>query len=585
MSLARRFCVNESDAEELVNATFAKVVDNIDDYLEQSAFFAWMCQILTNLFRESVRRKSNKNEIFSGDVPEVADDGAQEEIFRNLDHSLLRDAIRELPADQRELLLLHYFMDMPVAKIAKFLSIPNGTVFSRLHYARKALADKLGAAAKKPDGRALLLALALCGIAALGATASLAVGRLLLSAPAAQEQQANDGAAATGATGGASDGTGATGGTGGESGGTDLSANQPQQENTLMNTRIMLAPLAALSLAAQAETATFLGTEDQANTSALTKSASWSNGIAPTNSAAADYEYLLEGDNTKFRSPPKGSVTVYANPFRVGTVGGTVGRFRDCNTKKNPLKFANGLVLANGSFYRENSRTEENALDADVTVTAPESAPFEFYGASTTGYGNYIMRGTWASAAGTKILFSSKVSEENPTFGVTFTSPFDLSGFHGTMGVAATESGCGPFRLLMNTATMPGTVEVGAGGIFGTLYAKSVVSVGTLLLEGGARLAIPADADAATNGLICVTESFATTGSVTVDMTNVSSPLAKKTPILTLAPGCEGTLNASSFSLTLDGAEIDTLSSDFMFVVASRTLYLSSCSPTMMVFR
>ena len=74
MSLARRFCVNESDAEELVNATFAKVVDNIDDYLEQSAFFAWMCQILTNLFRESVRRKSNKNEIFSGDVPEVAED-------------------------------------------------------------------------------------------------------------------------------------------------------------------------------------------------------------------------------------------------------------------------------------------------------------------------------------------------------------------------------------------------------------------------------------------------------------------------------------------------------------------------------
>ena len=250
MSLARRFCVNESDAEELVNATFAKVVDNIDDYLEQSAFFAWMCQILTNLFRESVRRKSNKNEIFSGDVPEVADDGAQEEIFRNLDHSLLRDAIRELPADQRELLLLHYFMDMPVAKIAKFLSIPNGTVFSRLHYARKAIAAKLGAAAKKPDGRALLLALALCGIAALGATASLAVGRLLSSAPAAQEQQANDGAAATGATGGASDGTGATGGTGGESGGTDLSTNQPQQENTLMNTRIMLAPLAALSLAA-----------------------------------------------------------------------------------------------------------------------------------------------------------------------------------------------------------------------------------------------------------------------------------------------------------------------------------------------
>jgi RNA polymerase sigma factor (sigma-70 family) len=93
MSLARRFYKNESDAEELVNATFAKVVANIDDYLEQSAFFAWMCQILTNEFRDSVKRKSNKVEIYPGVLPDVADDDAQEEIFRNLDHSLLRDAI------------------------------------------------------------------------------------------------------------------------------------------------------------------------------------------------------------------------------------------------------------------------------------------------------------------------------------------------------------------------------------------------------------------------------------------------------------------------------------------------------------
>ena len=40
MTLARRFYVNESDAEELVNSTFAAVVENIDDYIEQSAFFA-----------------------------------------------------------------------------------------------------------------------------------------------------------------------------------------------------------------------------------------------------------------------------------------------------------------------------------------------------------------------------------------------------------------------------------------------------------------------------------------------------------------------------------------------------------------
>ncbi len=40
MALARRFCADESDAEELLNSTFATVVENIDDYIEQSAFFA-----------------------------------------------------------------------------------------------------------------------------------------------------------------------------------------------------------------------------------------------------------------------------------------------------------------------------------------------------------------------------------------------------------------------------------------------------------------------------------------------------------------------------------------------------------------
>ena len=196
MTLARNFCVDESDAEELVNRTFAAVVEGIDDYLEQSAFFAWMCQILKNIHALDTRRKSHGDIIYPGQVPEIADEDAQEEIYRNLDASLVREAIKLLPQDQRETLLLHYFMDMPVAKIAKFLAIPTGTVNSRLHYARKALATKLGVKmhemAGKPGGKAVLLALLLCGLTALGAGARLAAARLLSSPPVTVEQQADN---------------------------------------------------------------------------------------------------------------------------------------------------------------------------------------------------------------------------------------------------------------------------------------------------------------------------------------------------------------------------------------------------------
>ena len=173
MTLARRFCVDHGDAEELVNRTFAAVVEGIDDYLEQSAFFGWMCQILTNIHNKDRRNKSNGIIVHPGEVPDIVDEDAEDRIFRELDASLLRSAVERLPEDQREAVVLHYFADMPVAKIARYLKIPTGTVLSRLHYARKALAVKLGAEvkemSKKPGVKAVLLALALCATAALGA--------------------------------------------------------------------------------------------------------------------------------------------------------------------------------------------------------------------------------------------------------------------------------------------------------------------------------------------------------------------------------------------------------------------------------
>ncbi len=172
-TLAMRFCHDPGDAAELVNRTFAEVIANIDKYAEHSAFFGWMSKILVNLHSKDNRRKSAQNECFPGDVPDIADDSAQEEIFRNLDASFLRDAIDTLPPDIRKTLMLHYFMDFSVKDVARMLAVPAGTVMWRLHYARQILAVKLGAAAKKPGGKALLLVLALACTAALGAAVAL----------------------------------------------------------------------------------------------------------------------------------------------------------------------------------------------------------------------------------------------------------------------------------------------------------------------------------------------------------------------------------------------------------------------------
>ena len=190
MVLARRFCPDETDAEELVNSTFAAVIDNIDSYLEQSAFFAWMSRILVNIHAKRVRRKSNKVEFCCADLPEEKpDDDACSKVFREVDAAILRDAIDRLPKDMKQTLMLHYFMDISVGEVAKILSIPSGTVKWRLHYARQILAAKLGAGIKKKPLAAIAAALLFL---AAGAMVVAGVANAVLKSAGAEPQRAEE---------------------------------------------------------------------------------------------------------------------------------------------------------------------------------------------------------------------------------------------------------------------------------------------------------------------------------------------------------------------------------------------------------
>ena len=55
------------------------------------------------------------------------------------------DAVRRLPPPLRDVVLLHYWADLPVAEVARVLLRPEGTVKRRLHEARSALARSLEA--------------------------------------------------------------------------------------------------------------------------------------------------------------------------------------------------------------------------------------------------------------------------------------------------------------------------------------------------------------------------------------------------------------------------------------------------------
>lgn len=135
---AFRLCLNECDAEDLVQRTLVRVVERIDSFSGKSSFFTWMCSILINFRKMDVRRKSANALVFPEEMPDVADARPDpgEALSADDEAEVLRRAVDSLPEDLRTVVVMHYFGGICVPEVAKILPAPEGTVYYRLHEAR-----------------------------------------------------------------------------------------------------------------------------------------------------------------------------------------------------------------------------------------------------------------------------------------------------------------------------------------------------------------------------------------------------------------------------------------------------------------
>jgi RNA polymerase sigma-70 factor, ECF subfamily len=139
---------DRSDAEDLVQETYVKALRGLASFQPDTNFRAWMYRILRNTFltsRTGLKAAAATVPLDAEDAPEMpASAGTPESIFieKSQEH-LLQSAIEELPLHFREVVLLCEVEEMSYQEIADALSIPIGTVMSRLSRARKALRELL----------------------------------------------------------------------------------------------------------------------------------------------------------------------------------------------------------------------------------------------------------------------------------------------------------------------------------------------------------------------------------------------------------------------------------------------------------
>jgi RNA polymerase sigma-70 factor (ECF subfamily) len=120
------------------------VFRSIAKLIDADAFRAWLYQIARARALKQFRRRRLSFQPL--DEMELADAESNTDVFTREAAEVIHRALDELPAAQREVVLLHYIEDMSYVEIARIVDCNVGTVRSRLHYAKRALRDHLNKA-------------------------------------------------------------------------------------------------------------------------------------------------------------------------------------------------------------------------------------------------------------------------------------------------------------------------------------------------------------------------------------------------------------------------------------------------------
>jgi RNA polymerase sigma-70 factor (ECF subfamily) len=147
-------CRDRDLAEEVMQATFVKVVAAIDTYDDQGRFEPWLFRIAMNHLRDEMRRRKRQATPLSvTEDPEGSGnawfetrsgtgrgtDGRADDPFeqasRREQHERLRSAVGAMSEADRQILTLRHTAGLSFAQIARTLDQPLGTVLARAHRA------------------------------------------------------------------------------------------------------------------------------------------------------------------------------------------------------------------------------------------------------------------------------------------------------------------------------------------------------------------------------------------------------------------------------------------------------------------
>lgn len=149
-AVARMILRDEYAAQDAVQETFIEAWRSLPGLRDPDRFDAWLRRLLMRASFRAVRRHKRVHAVeirlTPGDEPAIV--GSERDLDR---HDQLERGLARISAEQRAVVVLVYYLDLPLADAAQAMGIPLGTTKSRLNRATQALRAAIEADDREPS--------------------------------------------------------------------------------------------------------------------------------------------------------------------------------------------------------------------------------------------------------------------------------------------------------------------------------------------------------------------------------------------------------------------------------------------------
>ena len=132
------------EAQDAVHDAAVTAWQRFGDLRDEARFPAWFDRILVNGCRERLRVRRRRHVVDIAVAPESVLPASRDHAAGVADAVAVERAVRALDPDHVIVVMLRYEADLTIPQIAHRLGIPEGTVKSRLHHARRQMRNALG---------------------------------------------------------------------------------------------------------------------------------------------------------------------------------------------------------------------------------------------------------------------------------------------------------------------------------------------------------------------------------------------------------------------------------------------------------